>query len=84
MALAESTPLPSLSSSIYWYLSRDETGRQQLIRKMNAVDEASANQLLQLLHFALQGDSRLPKPTGWDVAFSRFNRGTLRSTATEV
>lgn len=84
MALAGSTPLPSLSCSIYWYVGRDAAGRQQLVEKIKAAEEASSNDLLRLFHFALEGESRLPKPAGWDGAIARFSSGPLQSMTLEM
>ena len=84
MALAGNTPLPSLSSSIYWYVARDGAGRQQLVEKIKSVDDAHANELLRLFHFALQAESQLRKPDGWDAAIARFNPGPLQTMALEM
>lgn len=84
MTLAGSTPLPSISSSIYWYVARDGVGRQQLVEKIESANEPLANELLRLFHFALQAESRLPKPNGWDAAIARFKQGSSKAMALEL
>jgi putative membrane-bound dehydrogenase-like protein len=82
--LADESSLPSLASSIYWYVARNEAGRQELVAKLAAIEPEKAARLLRLFHFALQAESRLAMPRGWESVVARFTEGEPQVMAREL
>jgi putative membrane-bound dehydrogenase-like protein len=77
LALAKSTPMPMLSDSIMWYLSKDAKGRDLLSAHL-ATPQASASHILMLMNQALSSATILPAPKGW-AAISRKLRNAETS-----
>src|SRR5262249_8266438 len=84
VSLAESTPLPVLKDSIFWYAARNRAGREQLVQRMKALNGDQTARLLGLVHFSLQGESSLPKPAGWEAIRDRFTGSGAGQTAPET
>ncbi|MEO7599963.1 MAG: PVC-type heme-binding CxxCH protein, partial [Opitutus sp.] len=65
LALAASTPLPSLADSIYWYAAQTSGGRDALIQNLanSAADRVA--RVVRIMAFALETESGLPMPQGW-------------------
>jgi putative membrane-bound dehydrogenase-like protein len=88
LELADSTPIESLSDSIYWYLARRPAGRDQVVKLIgSAAQDEFARRLMTLLHFSLRNESKLEMPAGWQEACKRFAVGDdedLQSKADEL
>ena len=63
--LASSTPMPMLSDSIHWYLSKAPEGRALLTENLKASGSRS-ERILNLMAEALPSGTRVPAPQGWN------------------
>lgn len=73
LKLADETKMPALADCIYWYLSRNETGRSIILQKIaSEKDHAKASHLLTLVHFGLQYDSPIKMPKEWPAVVKRI------------
>jgi len=63
--LASSTPMPMLSDSIHWYLSKGSEGRARLTENLKESGSRS-ERILNLMAEALPSGNRVPAPQGWN------------------
>ena len=74
--LAISSPMPMLSDSIYWYLSKNPEGRARLTEHLGD-SSAPYENILQLMAEALPSGDLIPAPKGWgEMAALRRNSKT--------
>jgi hypothetical protein len=73
--LASSTPMPMLSDSIHWYLSKGSEGRARLTENLKESGSRS-ERILNLMAEALPSGNRVPAPQGWNevVALRRNSK----------
>ena len=70
--LATSTPLPTLTDSIFWFVARTPAGRDQIVARIAALPEAAATHAVRVLAFALETEAGLAMPAGWAKVAERF------------
>jgi putative membrane-bound dehydrogenase-like protein len=87
MAIAASTPLPSLADSIRWFVARTPRGRELLAAWLAEAPDAIAARGLRLLAFSLQTEATLPMPARWAAVAARFaasGNSVVRATAEQL
>jgi putative membrane-bound dehydrogenase-like protein len=72
MALAASTPLPSLADSIRWFVARTPAGRESISARLLHAPEAEAARELRVLAFSLQNETAMAGPSNWAQVAQRF------------
>ncbi len=76
LALADTTPLPSLADSIRWFTARDAKGRELLLAHLAKQDDETAARTLRIAAFALKDEATLPMPAAWTQARERFAKSS--------
>ena len=82
LALADSTPLPSLVHSIYWFASRQREGRELVLSHVASAPESKAAQNLRLITYALKDEAAVPMPAAWAAIQTRFANSSDHALAT--
>ncbi len=72
LALANTTPLTSLTDSIRWFASRTQQGRELLLGSLAEQDAAKTSQALRIMAFAMKDDATSQMPKGWTEARNRI------------
>jgi len=72
LALAKTTPLPSLADSIRWDAATHAEGRELLVTHMLTAPQEEAGRDLRILGFGLKSEASLPAPKAWPQAEARF------------
>ncbi|MBX3442762.1 MAG: DUF1080 domain-containing protein [Planctomyces sp.] len=70
LALAESTPLPTVADSIVWHAAKSSEGRDRIVERLARLDGPEFARQVRLLHFSLQREASLPRPAGWTAVLS--------------
>ncbi len=81
LALADTTPQPSLVNSIRWFAARSPQGRDLLLAQLTKQDDAAAARSLRILAFALKDEAALPMPAAWTQAHERLAKSADASLA---
>jgi putative heme-binding domain-containing protein len=81
LALADTTPLPSLADSIRWYAAQRAESRDRLVAHLTKLPDDAAGHGVRLLAFALESESGLAMPAGWAALAARFPMGDPASAA---
>ncbi|MFN6140441.1 MAG: PVC-type heme-binding CxxCH protein [Planctomycetota bacterium] len=77
MAIAESTPLETVRDSILWYAAKtSETGRLAIISKLSTANEEQLGHHLEILEYALRGQSDLKSNEAWSKIASMLYTST--------
>jgi putative membrane-bound dehydrogenase-like protein len=80
LALADSTPLPTLADSIHWFVARTAAGRDQIVARLVRAGTESASRHLRVLSFALEAEAGLKAPASWADVAQRFATTTDAAT----
>ena len=72
LAIADTTPLPSLADSIRWYAAQTGPGRDRLVAHLAALPDEPAARGVRIMAFALEGESGQEMPAGWRALANRF------------
>lgn len=78
LSLAQLTKMSVLSDSIYWYLTRDGKGREQLVKLLRR-SVGNQDRIIKLMSEALSDSNRLPAPEGWSEVMARHRNDKTRA-----
>ena len=78
LALADTTPLPSLADSIRWYAGKSSEGRDALMKSLKTKRD------LKMLAFSLKDEAAVQKPKGWQETCDRIFYEEGRSALSEM
>lgn len=79
--LAYATPMKDLSDSIFWFLSKNSKGREDLLKDLVAHRNASdAERLFKLMYEGISTSKNVPVPPSWSVAVTKFQTPKSRSS----
>ena len=72
LAIADTTPLPSLADSIRWYSAQRAESRDRLVAHLAKLPDEAAARGVRIMGFALESESGLAMPAGWTAFAGRF------------
>jgi putative heme-binding domain-containing protein len=84
LALADTTPLPSLADSIRWYAAKSEAGREALVTAIASQPDEVAQRTVRLLAFGLKDEAKAPIPKAWPQVKAKFASSAVASTVDQL